>query len=29
VDAVLADLRIARHQEFVQKAIAARAARSA
>ncbi|HEU0224628.1 MAG TPA: peroxiredoxin [Steroidobacteraceae bacterium] len=29
VDAVLADLRIARHQEFVQKAIAAREGRSA
>lgn len=29
VDAVLADLRIARHQEFVQKAVAARAGRSA
>ncbi|MGQ0383630.1 MAG: peroxiredoxin [Gammaproteobacteria bacterium] len=29
VDAVLADLRIGRHQEFVQKAIAARESRSA
>lgn len=29
VDAVLADLRIGRHQEFVQKAIAAREGRSA
>jgi peroxiredoxin Q/BCP len=29
VDAVLADLRISRHQEFVQKAIAAREGRSA
>ena len=29
VDAVLADLRIARHQEFVQRAVAARASRSA
>jgi len=29
VDAVLADLRIGRHQEFVEKAIAARAAESA
>jgi peroxiredoxin Q/BCP len=29
VDAVLADLRIGRHQEFVERAIAARAGRSA
>lgn len=29
VDAVLADLRISRHQEFVERAIAARAGRSA
>lgn len=29
VDAVLADLRIGRHHEFVQKAVAARAGRSA
>jgi peroxiredoxin len=29
VDAVLADLRISRHQEFVQRAIAARENRSA